>query len=76
MTMIRPRSDVVYGICRGLPSARFANKKDFDWLLYQHLTNVGSTLIFTYVCIFISSNATNAMINSSTANYTLTRQTK
>ena len=23
MTMIRPRSDVVYGICRGLPSGTF-----------------------------------------------------
>ena len=53
------------------PTSRFANKR----ILIGCYINIGPTLgqnwyLRVHVCIYISSNATNAMINSSTANYT------
>ena len=55
MTMIRPRSDVVYGICRGLPSGIFPcippikeHRKEHNvlYIKYGH--------VHVYVCISIT----------------------
>ena len=58
-------------------TSRFANKRDFDWLFYEHWTNVGSTLIFTYMhkCIFVQIQQTQWLTAVQQIILTLRRQT-